>query len=188
MEKPVKARQIFLNVAAFIPLVLFQVWASSYHAPGDMLSAALAMLALCILIIVTAYRWDRPGYFDWAITVYFAVVSGSLLLWPEGVTALLRHYSVTGIYICLFTAAACPPLFGTDPFTYHYAKKTVPPDIWTNPLFIRINRIMTFTWAGIFALCIVLSLYPSFLTQIVLPNVLVIGFGFPSIFYFPIIT
>src|SRR5271157_5397963 len=136
MEKPVKARQIFLNVAAFMPLVLFQVWASSYHSPGNMLIAALAMLACCILIIVIAYRWDNPGYFDWAITVYFTVVSGSLLLWPDRTTALLHRYGVTGIYICLFTAAACPPLFGMHTFTYHYAKKTVPPTIWTNQLFI----------------------------------------------------
>ena len=50
MEKLVKARQIFLNVASFIPLILFQVWTSSYHAQGSMVIAAFAMLAYCILM------------------------------------------------------------------------------------------------------------------------------------------
>ena len=185
MEKPVKAKQILLNVAPFIPLIVFQVWTSSYHAPGNMVIAAFSMLAFCILIIVIAYRWDKPGYFDWAIAGYFTAISGSLLLWPDGTATLLSHYGVTGIYVCLFTAASCPPLLGMDPFTYHYAKKTAPPDFWNNPLFIKINRIMTLTWTGIFALCIVLTLYPSFLMQIVLPNVLVLGFGFPFNSLFP---
>ncbi len=185
MEKQVKARQLLLNVASFIPLIFFQVWTSSYHAPGSMVIAAFAMLAYCILIIVTSYRWDKPGYFDWATTGYFTAICGSLLLWPDGATMLLRHYGVTGIYLCLFAVASCPPLFGMDPFTYHYAKKTAPPDIWKNPLFVKINRIMTFTWAGIFALCTILTFYPSFLMQIVLPNVLVLGFGFPFNSLFP---
>jgi hypothetical protein len=122
------------------------------------------MLAYGLLILIIALRWDRPGYFDWAVTAYFALISAALSIWPESASHVITRYAVTGIYACLFSAAFFPPLFGLEPFTYHYAKKSTPEVFWGNPIFIRINRIMTYVWSAVFAFCILLSLYPSLLT------------------------
>jgi hypothetical protein len=81
------------------------------------------MLAVCTIIIAIAYRWDKPGYFDWAVASYFIIISGLLLFWPETARLFLHHYATAGIYACFFTAAFFSPLIGLDPFTFHYAKK-----------------------------------------------------------------
>jgi multimeric flavodoxin WrbA/putative sterol carrier protein len=109
----------------------------------------------------------------------------SLAVWPEAAGRIFAGYSVTGIFLCLFVAAFFPPLVGMDPFTYHYAKKYTPKDVWGNPIFFTINRIMTYVWAGIFAVCVVLSLYPSMFTRAVIPVAFIVGFGLPFNLRFP---
>jgi putative sterol carrier protein len=149
------------------------------------LIAALAVLGYCALIIGLAYRWDKPSYFDWAVAGYFGGVSVSIGLWSETASRILVSYSTTGIYAVLFAAAFIPPLVGLNPFTYHYAKKSTPRDHWDNPIFVRINLIMTYVWAGIFAVCIGVSLYPSVVTRAVIPIGLIVGFGIPFNRWFP---
>lgn len=178
-------KQIFLYVAPFPALAFFKIWAGSGQISGNLLIVAFAMLLYCALIIFIAFRWDKPTYFDWAIGAYFAVASCLLFFWPELSGAFLTNYSVTGIYMCLFSAALFPPLLGMDPFTYHYAKKYTPRAAWGNPIFVTINLIMTYVWTGLFALFIVLSLYPSVVTRALIPIALIVGFGLPFNLGFP---
>jgi multimeric flavodoxin WrbA/putative sterol carrier protein len=176
---------ILLAVAPFAALVFFKFWAAPGRDPGTLLVVACAMLAYCLLGIGLAYRWDKPSYFDWAVGVYFLLASMSLALWPGAAGRIFARYSVTGIFLCLFVAALFPPLVGMDPFTYHYAKKYTPKYVWENPIFFTINRIMTFVWAGIFAVCVALSLYPSVFTRAVIPVAFIVGFGLPFNLRFP---
>lgn len=185
MEKLSKAKQGFLYAAPFPALVVFQVWAASGRASADLLMAAFSMLAYCAVTLTIARRWDKPTYFDWAAAAYFAFVSGALLLWPEGAGRLVSRYAVTGIYACLFAAAFFPPLLGKDPFTYHYAKRSTPPEAWGTSVFFQINRIMTSVWSGIFAVCALLSLHPSVFTRTFIPIGLMLGFGLPFNLRFP---
>ena len=185
MKQVSTPKQIFLYVAPFPALAFFKIWAGSGQIPGNLLIVAFAMLVYCALIIFVAFRWDKPTYFDWAIGAYFAVASCVLFFWPELSGTFLTNYSVTGIYTCLFSAALFPPLLGMDPFTYHYAKKYTPRAAWGNPIFVRINLIMTYVWAGMFGLFIVLSLYPSVVTRALIPIALIVGFGLPFNVRFP---
>jgi hypothetical protein len=180
-----RARQIFLYIAPFPPLAFFKIWASLGQSPDALFSVACLMLLYCGLVIWLASRWDRPSYFDWAVAAYFAAVTLSFLLMPEAAGEFFKNYSVTGIYACLFAAAFLPPLFGFDPFTYHYAKKSTPEVFWGNPIFVKINLIMTYVWAALFALCIVFSLYPSVITRAFIPLGLILGFGLPFNLRFP---
>ena len=186
MKKPTRMQQIFLYTAPFLGLATFKVWAGRGSAsPESLLLVATAVLTYCIFVIFMASRWDRPTYFDWAVASYFAVVTPVLALWPEAAGALLARYSVTGIYICLFAAAFFPPVLGLDPFTYHYARKLAPQEVWGNPVFVKINRIMTYVWAGLFAVCIAISLYPSLVTRAFIPLSLILGVGMPFNVWFP---
>ncbi len=150
-----------------------------------MLVLTLAMLAYCTLVIVLQCRRDQPSYLDWAIAGYLLVGTASLLLWPGPAPEFLHHHGVTGTYAALFAAAFLPPLLGMEPFTCHYARKTTPQEAWNSPLFVRINRLMTSVWSGIFAICMLLSLHPSMLMQVVVPAALILGFGFPFNSRFP---
>jgi len=182
---PTKGQQIFLYIAPFPALAFFKVWASFGREAGSLLIAACAMLIYCGVVLLLARRWDKPTYFDWAVSAYFLVITVSLALWPEITGGLLFHYAVTGIYLCLFSAAFFTPILGFDPFTYHYAKKSAPQMVWSTSAFIAINRIMTFVWAGIFAVCVVLSLYPSVVTRALIPITLILGVGMPFNILFP---
>ncbi len=180
-----KVKQIFLYVAPFPALVFFKIWASYPRSPGNLLAVSAVMLVYCMLVIVLARKWDKPSYFDWTIAIYFAVVTIALALMPDPSSRLLTRYGVAGIYLCLFAAAFVPPLLGYEPFTYYYAKKVAPRDVWENPIFIKINLIMTQAWAALFALCAIISVYPSVITRALIPIALIVGVGVPFNMRFP---
>ncbi|OPY77278.1 MAG: 2-amino-4-deoxychorismate dehydrogenase [Syntrophorhabdus sp. PtaU1.Bin058] len=185
MRETGKARQILLYAAPFVPLAFFKIWAALGQTPAAMTTMAWVILAYFVGLIIVSFRIDKPGYFDWAIGAYFAAIALSLLLWPERAASVIMKYPVTGIYACLFAAAFLPPLAGFPPFTYHYAKKYAPRTVWQNPVFVRINMIMTYVWSALFALALVLSLYPSILTRAVIPLALLLCFGLPFNLRFP---
>ncbi|MBI5570055.1 MAG: NAD(P)H-dependent oxidoreductase [Desulfomonile tiedjei] len=183
--RPTKGQQIFLYVAPFPALAFFKVWASFGRETGSLLIVACAMFVYCVLVLVLARHWDKPTYFDRTVCAYFFLVAASLALWPQAAGAILTDYAVTGIYLCLFVTAFIPPVLGFEPFTYHYAKKQTPQVFWDNAIFVEINRIMTFAWAGIFAVCVVLSLYPWVVTRAIIPIALIVGVGLPFNLLFP---
>ncbi len=185
MESLSRSRQLFLMIAPFPALAFFKIWASLEPSPTSLTLVSLLLLIYCLAVLGIARRWDKPTYFDWVIAVYFAVVFSSLLIWPVSAGPFLSRYAVTGIYACLFTAAFFPPLLGLDPFTYHYAKKSTPRDFWENPFFIQINLLMTWAWSGIFAVCLLSSLYPSVFTRALIPLALILGIGLPFNLRFP---
>jgi multimeric flavodoxin WrbA len=183
--KPSRIRQLLLYAGPFPALAFFKTWAATGPDPGSLAVVAWLMFLFCAMVIFVAYRWDKPSYFDWTVAFYFGLVSLSLAAWPQSASGILSRYSVTAIYACLFTAAFFPPLLGMDPFTSHYAKKVAPEPVWNNPVFVRINLIMTYTWAGVFALAAVLSLYPSVVSRALIPLAIILGFGLPFNVRFP---
>ncbi len=170
-----KFLRIFLYIAPFPALVFFKVWTSLGRDTHSLLIAACAMFIYCLFVLGLAARFDKPSYFDWTICGYFLALILSLALWPETTGEIVTEYAVTGIYLCLFIAAFFPPILGMDPFTYHFAKKSAPKAVWSSPIFLTINRIMTFVWSGVFATCAILSLYPSVVTRAVVPIVIIVG-------------
>ncbi|MFZ1983307.1 MAG: SCP2 sterol-binding domain-containing protein [Desulfatitalea sp.] len=186
MKKPTKTQKTFLNVAPFLGLAFFKIWAGrGIDSPAHLLAASTVLLVYCIFVILIAFRYDRPSYLDWAVTSYFMVITSCLALAPETAAKVLSHYSITGIYTCLFAAAFLPPLLGMAPFTLQYAKRYAPEQVWRNPVFLRINQIMTYAWQAIFALCLVISLYPSLVTRAFIPLCLLLGVGLPFNLRFP---
>ena len=115
VQRPSKGRQIFLYIGPFPALAFFKIWASTGREPGSLLAAACAMLIYCTCVLVLARRWDKPTYFDWTVCAYFLVLSLSLALWPKAAGAILTEYAVTGIYVCLFSAAFFRPFSALTP-------------------------------------------------------------------------
>jgi putative sterol carrier protein len=185
MKTPGRYRQIFLYAAPFVALVFFKIWTSMFSGAGALFPAACAALVYCFLVLALAWRWDRPAYFDWTVAAYFLSIAVLLFVRPEQSGLMLKRYATAGIYLCLFVASFLPPVLGFAPFTLHYSKKSTPPVLWENPVFVTINRIMTFTWAGIFGICLLLSLYPSVMISAILPIIIMAGFGIPFNIRFP---
>jgi hypothetical protein len=59
------------------------------------------------------------------------------------------------------------------PFTLQYSREMVDPPLWENPVFIRVNILMTGGWGGIFAINLLLDcvnlITPEFFGEIVAP-------------------
>jgi len=180
-----KTRQTLLYILPFSMLLFFTVWASLERELDSFLSVAGAILIYLVLFLALASRWDKPGPMDLAISAYFLMVFALLALWPRAAAEVLAEYAVAGAYLCLFCGAVVPPILGLEPFTCHYAKKYCPREIWNTPIFMNINRTITFAWGGIFAVCIILSLYPSIVTRVIVPLVLIVGVGVPFSLRFP---
>ncbi len=182
---PGRVRQTFLNIAPFLVMAVFKIWSSLGQTAEALLPAAVAMLVFSVIILIVAYRWDRPNYFDWAVITFFAFISVFLIISPRTAGYFLFRYPVTGIYAVLFAAAFFPPLLGMDPFTYPFAKQKAPREFWNHPYFIQINRIITHVWSAIFFVALLLSLYPSMVTRVILPLAIILGLGFPFNRRFP---
>jgi hypothetical protein len=70
MNKVQKTTERFLLFASFIPLASFKIWASTPRLVASLLTVACIMAVVCIGIIILAYRFDKPTYFDWVISTY----------------------------------------------------------------------------------------------------------------------
>ena len=61
------------------------------------------------------------------------------------------------MYLGLFIVAAFPPLFKMKPFTFEFSEKDYPKAITEGMQFLKINLILNYIWAFLFALAIVLT-------------------------------
>jgi uncharacterized membrane protein len=163
-------------VAGFIPWIIFWVVASSpstweYGAIG-------AALAAVILALPSASR-RRPKILDVATIVFFvavavigAVVGAEDRDWLDRWSMVLSSGAL-GL-IALGSLAFVP-------FTEQYAREETPPEMWGNPEFRRINRVLTLVWGLTFLATAVLGciavIAPSTSdwTNWILPIVLIVG-------------
>lgn len=185
MPELTRPKKLILIAAPFPALASFKIWASSDPGLHGLLLAAGGLFVYCLLILAMALRWDRPSYLDWATTVYFGAAFAGLVLWPKIVGRVFSQYAVTGIFACLLAAAFIPPLMGKPPFTVHYAQKSTPRMFWNNPVFLRINTVMTHVWSAIFFVCLLVSLYPSVVTRAIVPIGLIVAVGIPFNLRYP---
>ena len=184
-DRPSKALNFFLKIGPFPAVIFFQIWAGPGRPPHELLPVAALALVYCGAVMLVSHGRGGPGYFDYALTTYFALVTAALFIRPDQAGQVLRHYAATGIFLALFTAAFLPPLLGRPPFTIHFAKKSTPAENWNNPVFIRINEIMGLAWSSLFFAAMILTLFPAMITRVVLPNLLFLGVGFPFNKVFP---
>ncbi len=165
------------SVAAAAIITIGEVWD---FAPEVLRPWSLGLALLAVGALLLARRRGGAPALDWALAGYPALVAAGFWLWPGGLGALLTAVPVAALYALLLLAAALPPLVGREPFTAFYARKTAPPEVWHTAVFRRINRNMTWAWAGLFAACLLLSLTPLLLGLDSLGAQLVFQLGLPA--------
>mgnify|MGYP000884873369 FL=1 len=180
-----RVKRFLLASGTFPVLVVVQAAAWCGASPAGMLAATGVMLLFCTAALVAAFRRDGPSHLDWAATVYCAAALIGLILCPEATSRLIQGHSATALYALFFFSAFLPPLFGAEPFTCRFARRSTPSERWDNPIFMKINRIMTNVWAGIFVVCFLLSLHTSPWLGTAVPLLLMLGVGLPFNARFP---
>jgi hypothetical protein len=130
---------------AFVPWLLFSV----IDRHDSLLAGALVALIAAIVIALPGIRAGRPKTLELGAIVAFAGFSLVAVLTDPGANDWLARYA-RAIAAALLALIALASLLGT-PFTEQYARETVDRRYWSSPVFKRINRELTLTWALVFA-------------------------------------
>lgn len=142
----------------FAPWIVFTVISS----PSTWEWAAVT--ALVVTLVLAGPDWWRTrelNPLDVVSVLFFGVLSlisfvleRGELMWVEDRAQLLSSTALA--LVALGTLAA------RRPFTEYYARRSVPQEYWSSPLFRRVNMVITAVWAGVFlaqALCDVVVVY-----------------------------
>jgi hypothetical protein len=133
----------------FVPLIVYGLLAGSSVA-----SVIVALGAAVIVTVIIGFSDLRKGMIlTWANLVLFC----SLLI-AVGIPGMTGLLPVMGM---LIYAALASVTFGSIlakiPFTLQYAREMVDRMLWENPVFIRVNILMTGVWGGIFVINFILD-------------------------------
>jgi hypothetical protein len=133
----------------FAPLIVYGVLAGS-SVPG----VVFALGAALVVTVVVGFADLRKGrILTWATLLMFGILLFALGV--VGVTGILPFMGML-IYAAL-AAVSFGSILAKIPFTLQYAREMVDRALWENPVFIRVNVLMTGVWSGLFAINLTLS-------------------------------
>lgn len=152
-QPPTLAERIGMSpVAAFTPWAMYWLVTNS---PAGWFYAAVTALAVALIFAAPTIQTGLK-VFDVVTIVFFAglVVAGVILG--------ARYAGAMDVHSTVIAAAALAVLAFVSllftPITAEYAREYVSPEEWDQPVFIRINRVVTFMWGSVFASIAVLEL------------------------------
>jgi hypothetical protein len=157
-------------------------WVLYFVVANTGLPAVAALGALTVsacFTVIPAARGARVKLLDWTTLGFFGLAAPSLAVGGTIGQVFLR-YNLVLVWV-LFAAAVWTSIAIGSPFTLQYARESVPPEFWDNPMFRRTNLILSLVWAGIFSTNLaitVLSVRPAGsppLLAIIVPIALVAG-------------
>lgn len=112
--------------------------------------------ALVLGIVLAALKLFR-GVLMWAALLFFA---GALIaVFGLHNTWVLQHLGL--IANVMLATGAWGSLAVGKPFTLDYARAQTDPATWNDPVFLRVNRVITTAWAVVFTVNTVLALAMS---------------------------
>jgi hypothetical protein len=154
----------------FAPFIMFAVCDRFVGPNIGLIAAALVAAALIIRDLVTPGRHLKLlaiGTF-----ALFAGLAAYALLWHVRWSLYgVRLWVDAGLLIVVLLTMAIG-----RPFTLQYAREQVDPSLWTSPLFVRTNYVITGAWAVAF---FILALADWVLLK---------GFGIPKFFGIAVIV
>ena len=106
--------------------------------------------AACVALLIIGRNWARGASLKalevGGVVVFTAVAAfTSVEHW---------HWTLMGVRLavdCGLLAIVLTSLAVDRPFTLQYARERVPENVWNSPLFLSINRRITWVWATAFA-------------------------------------
>ncbi|MBW1702326.1 MAG: NAD(P)H-dependent oxidoreductase [Deltaproteobacteria bacterium] len=178
-----RAAKIFFGAGAWPSIAIY--WGLMLGLNFNIFQATLGALLYAVGYSLIAIGGGRITKLDYGVVLFWTAGLGLSLFTQSFSQLYLLRYFTTFLYISLFLMAYLPVVFGAEPFTIAFAKRTTPEMFWETDLFITINRIMTLVWAGLFLMAMLITLIPGVITQIIIPIVLVMSVGIPFTMKFP---
>jgi len=130
---------------SFLPWIAFAVVATQF----DWRWSGLTGLVLSAGLLLLARREGRKAdtlVIEWSALVFFALLTALAFSFPA---SPLKTYTgaLTDVWLAL---TAWGSLAMGQPFTLGIARTMTPPEFWDNPVFRRVNVIITTVWAASF--------------------------------------
>ncbi len=143
MPEPKKLSDRAIGLMAFAPWILYGVSSGFNHWR----MAAGGGLILCLMYLaVMRRRGSSIKLMDWTPLAFFVIASVLTIALQAAIW--FPTYNAVVVWSS-FAAAAWGSVLIGRPFTAAYARETAPPEFWSNPIFIRLNLIMTLVWCGL---------------------------------------
>lgn len=148
-------------LAGLIPWIILGV----FEGPGRIGWAALAALVLSVFFVgadvVRGRSMKLLGVIDvvffLALLIISHVISQGGLDWLETWMGEISNVTLTVI--------AMGSILARFPFTIQYAREEVPKEFWHNPVFVRINYVITGFWGLAFLVSSIVGFYGDFVLE-----------------------
>ena len=152
-------------------------------------------LFTCLVLLpslVAAHRREKASPIDGVMALFCLASAVGFWLWP-GLGRLISAYPEPVLYVLFLAMATLPQLAGKPPFTVYFAQKRTPEAVRETGIYRDINRIMSWTWAGIFALVLASTLvsyrvegtFAVVIFRAAIPLALLLGIGLPFTRHYP---
>ena len=155
--------------------------------PFVLLIAALLSVNLILALVLKV-----KNYFLYGITGVALMGAVSVMVLPNSLGQLYIENLIVSLYLGLFLIAVFPPIFKLDPFTFEFSKKDYPHAVTEGQQFLKINLILNYFWAVLFALGMVLTVIPyhqdhaiNTIIATLVPIALLLIVGIPATKYLP---
>ncbi|MGI9126088.1 MAG: hypothetical protein ACR2JM_15235 [Mycobacterium sp.] len=130
-------------LVSFAPWVAFLV-----IARGSLVRVEVALgIALVLSVVMAALKLNR-GVIMWVGLVFFAAATVAVVgfhnMWTLGHLGVLANGALA--------LGSWATVAAGRPFTLEYARAHTDPSKWKDPLFIRVNYLLTVVWASTFTL------------------------------------
>ncbi|WP_369235058.1 hypothetical protein AB5J56_24765 [Streptomyces sp. R21] len=133
---------------SFLPWIVVSLLIGSIDVRYALLAGLVAAVALIAYQRGQGRAWDAQVV-EISAALFFAVAT--TVAFAASGSAFVEHYASAGSSLWLALTAWGSLAIGR-PFTLGIARTTVPAEFWNNPLFLRVNKVITAVWAASFTI------------------------------------
>ena len=140
--------QIILPMG-FLVWVIYGTLAGMGHWAG---AVVVGLIAAVCLVALEAAAHIQIKLLDWVFLSYFAIATVATFVIRS---SAFPGYSSIVIWVLYAGVTWASILLGT-PFSLQYARESTPPEVWSTPVFLRANQVISTVWGVAFTLNIAL--------------------------------
>jgi len=182
-----KIMKTIITSIPFASVITLNIFADVMHYNIEMLKPMVLIIgAVLLLNLIIAALLKVKDYFTYGISIVAILGNISVFLIPSLGQVYLESI-IVGLYLGLFIVAFFPPLFRFKPFTINISEKNYSEAIVKGKQFLKINLIINYIWAGLFAIAMLLTVVKysdnsimQTIISMVVPIIVLISIGIPA--------
>ena len=193
----IRAKKIvttLLKLLPFIALTVLSILASIFQfVIGDLKIPVIIIGSILLANLIAVLVLRIYDYFVFGISV-IAILGIIFVFAIPSIGQLYLENVIASLYIGLFCMAVFPPMFKLKPFTFSFSEADYPEVIVKSKKFLKINLIINYIWAILFAGAFFLTIikYSNVTAiqlpiSIILPIIIQTGIGIPTTIKLPTI-